>query len=178
MCSSCNLPENIKEECAILYRKAVQKGMIRGRSIESMIAAVIYLITKKHKLPATLEELEKYSGVEKREIGANYRFLCRKLNIPMPVTTPVDHIPKFASKLGLSGATEARAVEIIEKARNRGVTSGKGPCGVAAAAIYIAGKITGERFTQREIAQTLSETTEITIRNRADELSRLVEEDV
>jgi len=172
MCAHLNIPANIKEESAMWYRKAVSKGLVRGRSIESVVAAVIYLISRKHQLPKTLDELETVSGVRKKDISRSYRFLCRKLEIKMPLATPMDYVPRFASELGLSGETEAKAIEILEEARKQGILSGRGPTGIAAAAIYLAAKITNDKQTQKGIAGKLVGVTEVTIRNRYDELAK------
>lgn len=172
MCACLNIPPNIKEECAMWYRKAVAKGLVRGRSIESVVAAVIYLISRQHQLPKTLDELEAASGIKRKDIGRSYRFLCRKLDVKMPIATPMDYVPRFASELGLSGETEAKAIEILEEAREKGIISGRGPTGVAAAAIYLAAKITNDRQTQKGIAGKLVGVTEVTIRNRYEELAR------
>ncbi len=172
MCSHLNIPKNVKEECAVEYRKAVTEGLVRGRSIESVVAAIIYLVTRKHKAPKTLEELEEVSGMKKKGIGKSYRYLCRKLDIKMPVITPMDYVPRFASKLELSGETEAKALEILDKARKKGIISGRGPTGVAAAALYLAAKEMGDRKTQKKISTILPGVTEVTIRNRCDELAR------
>lgn len=172
MCAYLSIPGNIKEECAMWYRKAVSKGLVRGRSIESVVATVIYLISRQHQLPKTLDELEEASGVKRKDIGRSYRFLCRKLDIKMPIATPMDYVPRFASELGLSGETEAKAIEILEEAREKGIISGRGPTGVAAAAIYLAAKITNDKQTQKGIAGKLIGVTEVTIRNRYEELAR------
>jgi transcription initiation factor TFIIB len=178
MCAYMNIPNNIKEECAMWYRKAVTKGLVRGRSIESVVAAIIYLVSRKHHLPKTLEELADASGVKKKDIGRSYRFACRRLGLRMPIATPMDYVPRFASELGLSGETEAKAIEILQKAREKGVTSGRGPTGVAAAAIYLAGKLTNDKKTQKGIAGKLAGVTEVTIRNRYEEIARELEIEV
>lgn len=178
MCAYLNIPNNIKEECAMWYRKAVSKGLVRGRSIESVVAAIIYLISRKHQLPKTLEELADASGVKKKDIGRSYRFACRRLELKMPVATPMDYVPRFASELGLSGETEAKAIEILELAREKGVTSGRGPTGVAAAAIYLAGKLTNDKQTQKGMAGRLAGVTEVTIRNRYEEIARELKLDI
>jgi transcription initiation factor TFIIB len=49
------------------------------------------------------------------------------------------------------------------------LTSGRGPIGIAAAALYIAGLLEGERRTQRDISE-VSGVTEVTIRNRYKEI--------
>ena len=54
-------------------------------------------------------------------------------------------------------------------AEHRGLTSGRGPTGVCAAAIYAATILAKERRTQRKIAK-ISQVTEVTVRNRFSEL--------
>lgn len=172
MCSYLNIPDNIKEECAMWYRKAASKGLVRGRSIESVVAAMIYIVARKHRVPQTLEELAEASGVKKKDIGKSYRFVCRRLAIRVPVATPIDYVSKFASQLNIPGETEAKAMEIIKTAREKGLTSGRGPIGFAAAAIYLAGRLTNNKHTQKSIAEILPGVTEVTIRNRYEELTR------
>ncbi len=96
------------------------------------------------------------------------------MNIKLPPTSPVDYVPRFASELGLSGEVQSRAIEIIEKAMEKGLTSGRGPTGVAAAALYIASVLLGERKTQRDVAD-IAGVTEVTIRNRYKELTEQLE---
>jgi transcription initiation factor TFIIB len=167
--SSLSLPSNVREASALLYRKAVEKGLIRGRLIESVVAAVLYTICRQYLIPRTLDEISEISGINKKEIGRTYRFLKRDLGIVMPLTNPTHYIPRFASDLGLSGNVQEKAREILELAIKQGLISGRGPTGVAAAAVYIAGVLMGERKTQKEVADTAG-VTEVTIRNRYREL--------
>lgn len=170
MSANLNIPNNIKEECARWYRKCVNKGIVRGRSIESVIAAVIYLISRQHHLPKTLEELEEVSGVKRKDIGRSYRTICRRLGLRMPVITAADYVPRLASELGVSGETEAKAMDMLEKARTTGIIAGKVPISIAAAAIYLAGKITKDKQTEKIVG--FSDVPESAIRSRYDELVR------
>ncbi|OYT41131.1 MAG: transcription initiation factor IIB [Candidatus Altiarchaeales archaeon ex4484_43] len=170
MCAHLNIAQNIKEECARWYRKCVNKGIVRGRSIESVIAAIIYLVSRRHQLPKTLRELEEVSGVKKKDIGRSYRTICRRLRLRMPVVTAADYVPRLASELGVSGKTEAKAIEMLERARKRGIISGKVPISIAAAAIYLAGRITNDKQTETIVG--FSEVPESAIKNRYDELIR------
>ena len=69
----------------------------------------------------------------------------------------------------LSAETQSKSVEILEHARDIELTSGRGPTGIAAAALYVASLIHGEKRTQREVADVAG-VTEVTIRNRYKEL--------
>ncbi len=170
MSAHLNISPNIKEECARLYRKCVNLGIVRGRSIESVIASIIYLISRQHQLPKTLKELEKVSGVDKKDIGRSYRTICRRLGMKMPVVTAADYVPRLASELEVSGKTEAKAIELLKDARTVGITSGKVPMSMAAAAIFVAGQINGDKQTQKIVS--VSNISETSIRNRYNEMIR------
>lgn len=169
--SSLGLPENIKESAALLYRKAVKEELIRGRLIESVVAAVIYAICRLQGIPRTLDEISRASGIEKKEIGRAYRFLKAELNVDVPLTDPAQYVPKFATALKLGGEVQEEAVRLIRKALRKGLISGRGPTGVAAAALYIASAMHGEKKTQKEVADVAG-VTEVTIRNRYRELKK------
>jgi transcription initiation factor TFIIB len=164
-----NLTRSVHEKIAKYYEETVNKGLVRGRSIESVIAALTYAVSREEGSPRTLDEISEASGVDKREIGRTYRYIARELKIRILPADPITYVPRFCSMLGLSDKVQAKAIQILKKAKKLDVSSGKGPTGVAAAAIYIASVLVGERRTQREIADTCS-ITEVTIRNRQKEL--------
>lgn len=167
--SHMNLPRSVHEEVARLYEKALDKGLVRGRSMESVITALLYIVARKQGTPRTLDEISEASGIEKREIGRAYRYVARELGLRILPAKPQDYIPRFAGKLQLSGEVQAKARDIIQKAREKDLLSGKGPTGIAAAGLYIAAVLEGEKRTQREVADIVG-VTEVTIRNRYKEL--------
>ncbi len=172
LASNLSLPKHVEEEAARLYREAVRKGLIRGRSIEAVIAACVYAACRLLKVPRTLDEIADVSRVDKKEIGRSFRFIARHLNLtPKKLfVKPTDYVNKFADELGLSEKVRRRAIEILEEAYQRGgLTSGKSPAGLVAAALYIASLIEGEKRTQREVAE-VARVTEVTVRNRYKEL--------
>lgn len=173
------LPKSVHEEVGRLYEKAVTKGLVRGRSMESIITALIYAVAREKRSPRTLSELAAASGIEKREIGRAYRYVARELNIRILPALAEEYIPRFSSLLGLSGPVQALSKDILKSAVDEEVTSGKGPTGIAAAALYIAAVLKGERRTQRDIADVVG-VTEVTIRNRYKDIVRKlgIEEEV
>lgn len=165
-----NLPRSILETASVLYRKAVKNRLIRGRSIQGVTAAAIYLSCRQCKLPRTLDEVAAASNMSKKEVGRSYRFLIKKLDIHVPPVKPSQYIAKFSNQLTMQGKVEEIAHKVLAVAKKLRLTSGRGPTGMAAAASYIAAVLSGERRTQREIAE-IAQVTEVTIRNRYKELA-------
>ena len=137
--------------------------------MESVIAACIYAACRSYNIPRTLDEISVASDVERKEIGRTYRFIIRKLGIKVTPSSPKDYINRFASVLKLSPKTQNEALKILKKAENSELTSGRGPAGISAAALYVAALINDEKRTQREVAD-IAGVTEVTIRNRYKEL--------
>jgi transcription initiation factor TFIIB len=172
-----HLPQNVKEGAALIYRRALKKDLIRGRSIDAFVAASIYAACRQSKVPRPLKEITKFSTRDRGEISRTYRLLIRELGIKMPLDDPLKFIPNIASKLRLRRDTEQRAVDILRKAKEVQGLSGKDPRGLAAAALYMACLDLDDRRIQKDVAEAAG-TTEVTLRNRLrglEETLRVVE---
>ena len=166
-----NLPKNMLETASVIYRKAIKKHLTRGRSIQEMVVAAIYLACRQCGLVRTVEELSQASGINKKKVACNYRILVKKLNYSVPPVKPGKYIMRLSNQLELPGKAEAVAHKILKAAEKLRLTSGRCPKGVAAAASYIASTVVGERRTQREFAEA-ADITEVTIRNRYKEIMK------
>ncbi len=164
-----DVPKIAEEDAAMIYRMAAEKGLVRGRSMESVVAGALYAACRRHGVPRTLDEISNAFPLDKKEIGKTYRFICRELRIRILPTSPQDYVQRFASELHLKPKTVSKAVEIIKKANKLEITSGKGPMGIAAASLYVAALLCDEKKTQRDVADVAG-VTEVTIRNRYKEL--------
>jgi transcription initiation factor TFIIB len=175
LASELNLPENVKKNSAHLYRKALDKDLIRGRSIDAFIAACTYAACRLLKVPRPLKEVSKASKRLHSEVAMTYRLLHKELDLKPPVDGPYKFIPKIASSLNISPQTEQLAVKILRKADERNELVGKNPRGVAAAALYMACKEADEKRVQRVVSEAAG-TTEVTLRNRMRGLNEALDE--
>ena len=164
-----NLPSVVGDEAARIYNYVLQRGFVRGRSMESVIAACIYAACRSYNIPRTLDEIAHASDIERKEIGRTYRFTIRRMTIKVAPSSPNDYISRFSSILHLSPKTQNHALKILKKASDEELTSGRGPAGIAAASLYVAALLNDEKKTQREVADVAG-ITEVTIRNRYKEL--------
>lgn len=160
-----HIPASIKERAAMVYRKALNNGLVRGRSIAAITAASLYAACRMSETPRTLKDVSAASRIRKKDVARCYRLLVRELDLRMPVVDPVKCISKIATKVEISMLTQHRAIRIINEAKKKGIVTGKDPMGLAAASLYVACVLEGERKTQKEIAD-VANVTEVTVRNR------------
>ena len=168
-----HIPSTIQERAALIYRKVLKEGFVRGRRISAMVAASLYIACRMTQTPRTLVEVARYSPVDKKEIARCYRILLKELNLRLPVPKAQLRVSKVASKVELGEKTQRLAIEILGEADRLKITISKDPMGLAASALYIACVINGENRTQKMIAEAAG-VTEVTIRNRYTELKRVL----
>jgi len=174
LANSLGLPKEVQEQAAIIYRKAVEAGLVRGRAIESVVAAALYAACRIMNVPRSLDEIAQYTRSGRKELARCFRLLYKELDwkelgLEMPKPDPFHYVPKIIGTLGLSGSIEATAKDILRKIRDTGIGAGKDPAGIAAAAVYIACLLNNEKKTQKEIANVAG-VTEVTVRNRYKEI--------
>lgn len=169
LASQLAVPRDTRESAALIYRKALKKGLVRGRSIDAFVAASIYLACRIHRIPRRLGEVSTESKATRKKLGQSVRLIISQLDVKVPLPLAHDLIPRLSSDLGVKGETTRRAAEIVAEAREKGITIGKDPGGIAGAALYIAGILEEDRRTQSDISR-VTRVTEVTIRNRYKEL--------
>ena len=163
------LPDIVMEKAAYVYRKAQERGLIRGRTIGSVLAASIYIASRQMGVLRTLDDVSENSDVKPKDIGRSYRLLVSRLDLQVPMIDSNKYVVKVANGISISEKTKRKALALVDEAQRKGVSVGKDPMGIAASVLYLAGQVTGELKTQAEIAKAAG-VTEITVRNRSREL--------
>ncbi len=164
----------IAERACYIYRKILNKGAIRGRSIIGIASATIWVACEEMHTPFSIDKIVELAGNStKKGISRYYKFILRQLQMNVRIIGPSYNVSQIAKKSGLSVKTERKALEILEQVRNDPILSGKKPISLAAAALYLASFQTKEHATQLRIA-IASELTTITIRKRSMELSQIL----
>ena len=63
------IPSSVHDMAAIVYRKALNEGLVRGRSIGGMVAGSLYAAVRFTKVPRTLKEIAEASQRTQKEIA-------------------------------------------------------------------------------------------------------------
>ena len=164
-----NLPKNIKDEASMILRKVHENGLMRGRRIENIVAAIIYIACRRMKMTRTLDEISYYTNSSKTEIAKYYRFILNTLNLDVPSNNIRDFLNRISATMDLDVEIIDTALKLEERIREIGLSSGKDPKGIAGAIIYIVCILNGKNKTQKEISRVAG-CTEITLRNRYKEI--------
>jgi transcription initiation factor TFIIB len=153
-----NIPFSVMERASYYYRLAMEKDLIRGRSIKNLATAALYLALRIEGIP------------KKKEVAKNYRLLVKELKLRMPTVDPAIYVKKICSKGSLGKAVMLQATKIVRLAQDMRLTVGKDPVGLASAAVYYACELLNVEKSQRDIALA-ADVTEVTVRNRYKSLN-------
>ena len=175
MVDEIHVPPSVKEQAAVIYRKALRQDLIRGRSIEAFVAASVHAACRLNRIPRSLKSIAGVSTRKLGEVARTYRLLVQELGIKMPIDDPMKYVSGISSRLNVRRDTERYAVELLRRAKERQGLSGKDPRGVAAAALYMACVIKREKRIQKEVAAAAN-TTEVTLRNRMRGLKTVLDD--
>ena len=170
MRSKLGLPEYVVEKSAYLFRKVVQKKLLYGRSNQSVLCAVVYMACRITDTPRTLNDIADAAGIKKKVIQRTYRLLSANLEgVNSTSYSPVEFIERISSEVTISEKTRRDARKILHFSQKSGITSGKHPMSMAAAAVYLAIRDNHEKVSQTRVAEA-SGISAVTIRNRVKEL--------
>jgi transcription initiation factor TFIIB len=159
----------VVEKAAYIYRKALDRRLVRGRTTLGIMAAATYAGCREMEMPWTLKDIAAASNLKRKDIARNYRMLLFELDLKIPNADPLKCISKVANKANLTENTKRHAISIMNEVATKGISAGKDPMGMAASIVYISCLKTGEDRTQTQIAD-VSGVTDVTVRNRLKEL--------
>jgi len=159
------LSNTIMEKAAYIYRKAVERKLVQGRTISGMIAAALYAACRNTETPRTLKDIADAANVKRKYIARCYRLIYRELDLKMPVVNSIQCIARISSRLEITEKIKRYATKVLKSSQEYEESAGKDPMGLAGAALYLSCIKNKEDKTQREIADAAN-VTEVTIRNR------------
>jgi transcription initiation factor TFIIB len=167
--------KNAVERAYEIYRRGIEDGSGRRRSIVGMAEAAVYLACREGDIPRSAEEIQQVADGHKGKSIMHYSKVLSNANgLHVSSPDPAGQVSRIASRARLGGVTERRAIQMLEKVKSDPILAGKKPVSIAAAALYLAANETSVPTTQIRIAFSAGITT-ITLRRRVSELSGLLE---
>ncbi len=168
------LSEAIVENAAYIFRKAHQRGKLRGRSIPAVMAAAIYIACRQMEASRTLDDIATISNVKRKSIARYHRELVLEFQLELPEINSTKCISRVANNANVSEKTKHQAINLMNDVVKQGMSAGKDPMGLAAAVLYTSCIKTGEQKSQIDLANA-AQTADATIRNRVKDLKNRLE---
>ena len=160
------VPDNVVENAAYIYRKAVSAKLTRGRTMASLISASLYAACRQNNIPRTLDDIADAGNVERRILSRDLRTIIKKLGLSLNQYDTTSFIAKISNNMNLSEKTKRDAFNILKRCEDQKITAGKHPVAQAAASLYIASILNGEKISQKKFSNEAG-VSDVTIRNRA-----------
>jgi len=165
-----NLPKNVLETAAQIYRSSARLKVARSKSTIGMTAASVYLACRKCGVGRSLKEVARAAHIDKRTVAKYYRLVLKEVEDSyVPPPSLWKYISKFVNLSKIDPKVERLALHRAKLTEDSKLYSGKAHAGLAAAYVYISSVMLGEHIPQREIAD-VAEVTEVTVRNRCREI--------
>jgi transcription initiation factor TFIIB len=164
--SKLDLSDNVIERAAYLYRKAINKNIIRGRTITGMILSALYVSCREANVPRTLQEISNTGNISFKNLSRHYRVFVKALDLQVGSFNPSEFVSKIGTIVGLSEKAKRDALGILFSTQKMGISDGKNPVSLAATAIFLSAVLNDEKITQDKISDASGVST-VTIRNNA-----------
>lgn len=171
-CGALGVPREVFNESINVYKSAVDCGLLRGRSVEIMVACSIYIACRIVKVAYTVDEVATCVGVGKKELIKLYKIVRKELGLKLDLVRPIDYVNRFKSVLVLEDDVVDRVNEILLLAEDNGLGNGRSPLGLVGGAVYLACVECGDKRSQRDVGDVIG-VSEVTIRKRCSELEEM-----
>jgi transcription initiation factor TFIIB len=167
-----SLNDALIEKSAYNYRKALDRRIIKGRSIRALVVASVYAACRELNIPRTLDEIAEIANTDSIFAGKCYRLLVRHLKLHLPVIDSNVYLAKIANKAKVSEKTYRRALEMLTTIKENPISHGKDPNALAVAVLYAACLKESEKVSQAQIA-VAGDTSIVTLRKRFQDVKKI-----
>lgn len=164
LCDQFSLPKTISDIAKQLYKRSDEEKLLRGKPLDAVIAACIFIACRQAHVPRTFREICLLTRVPKKVLGQCYKALEQAFNLtpgasagntnaPTATTGAEDLLIRYCNHLDLPPNVQPICGDIIKKAREYGIADGRSPVSIAGGAIYFTTHLLGRPKTAREISE-------------------------
>jgi transcription initiation factor TFIIB len=170
------LSNAVIEKTAYIYRKVQEAGLVRGRKVNTVLGASLYVACREFEIPRTLREISAVNNEKYRETSRVYRQIVLHLGKQVPRINLFRYVEKVGKKAKLEEKNIREALRLMKKVQETGLSAGKEPMGIVGAVIYLSLPKSDENIRQRIITQAIiadaAGVSEVTIRNVYKEIEK------
>lgn len=171
-----SLPTAVIEKTAYIYRKVQEAGLVRGRKVNTVLGASLYIACREFEIPRTLREISSINNEKYRETSRVYRQIVLHFGKQIPQIDVFRYVEKVGKKARLEEKNIREALRLMKKVQDAGLSAGKEPMGIVGAVIYLSLPKSDENIKKRTITQAViadaAGVSEVTIRNVYKEIEK------
>lgn len=134
------LSDRTIDEAKLVIRNASEKGLVRGRTHTTLVAAAVYIACRETEAPRPLHDIATIVNVKRKILARCCRILMNKLYPNLPTIDPSKCIVKLADTINASEKAKRLAALMMKEIVKRELSAGKYPMAVAASILYISCK--------------------------------------
>jgi transcription initiation factor TFIIIB Brf1 subunit/transcription initiation factor TFIIB len=162
--STLGVDTEVLKKAEEILSKADKKGLLRGRSVELLFFASLYIAFRALGIPKSLREVQQIGNLDRKKLASLTRLLLRELEIKFPPISLRDWLLHYSDKLDMTNETIQIADNLLDKIKAQVPVSGLSPLSVSATVAYLACQETREKISQKKIAEIFG-VSAVTIRN-------------
>ncbi|KAM6496114.1 Cyclin-like protein [Amanita muscaria] len=161
-CDQFSLPKTISDIAKQLYKRSDEEKLLRGKPLDAVIAACIFIACRQAHVPRTFREICNLTNVSKKVLGQCYKALEQAFNLTpgASATTqtlsntsgPENLLVRYCNHLDLPANVQSICSDIIVAAREHGIADGRSPVSIAGGAIYFTCHLLGKHKSVRDIS--------------------------
>lgn len=162
-CDQFSLPKTISDIAKQLYKRSDEEKLLRGKPLDAVIAACIFIACRQAHVPRTFREICNLTQVSKKLLGQCYKALEQAFNLTpgasahsssqAPAQGPEALLVRYCNHLDLPPNVQSICSDIIVAAREHGIADGRSPVSIAGGAIYFTCLLMGKTKSLRDIGR-------------------------
>ncbi|OMO60833.1 Transcription factor TFIIB [Corchorus capsularis] len=159
----------IKNRAREIYSQVDVLKTCRGRSLNSIMAACLYIASREHQKPKTLQELSKAAIEAPKRINRAIECIKKQLELQIWSVMPQELVERYCKTLGLENSAIEAAKQALHNVEEIDIR--RGPKSNLAVIIYMITQLSRDhQVPVREIAK-VTEITELTLRKSFHDIS-------
>jgi transcription initiation factor TFIIB len=169
-CDQFSLPKTISDIAKQLYKRSDEEKLLRGKSLDAVIAACIFIACRQARVPRTFREICNLTHVPKKTLGQCYKTLEQAFNLSsgahqnatdgskpdaanVKTTRAEDLLSRYFNHLDLPPNFQPVCESIIKTARQKGIAIGRSPISICGGAIWFTSQLLGQPKPLKEVSQ-------------------------
>ncbi|KAJ4707313.1 Transcription initiation factor IIB [Melia azedarach] len=168
MAGRLGLVTKIKNRANEIYKNVEKHKSCRGRKLDAIFAASLFIACRESKLSRTLKEFSTVAnGVKCKEINKAVELIKKQLEVPVAAAKAGEFVRRFGSNLGMDNHGMRAVQEAVTKSEEFDIR--RSPKSVLAAILYMITQLSDQKKSLQDISRA-AEVAEFTIKKSYKDL--------